>query len=72
MTVSAMRALMASSAALIDRGRYMTSLKQWRKARKLTQEQAAQALGISYRHFQKLEAGHCPLTDRTVLLMQLL
>lgn len=50
----------------------MTSLKQWRKARNLTQERAAQALGISYRHYQKLEAGHCPLTDRTLLLMGLI
>jgi transcriptional regulator with XRE-family HTH domain len=50
----------------------MTSLKQWRKARKLTQERAALALGLSYRHYQKLEAGHCPVTDRTVLLMELI
>jgi transcriptional regulator with XRE-family HTH domain len=39
---------------------------------RLTQEQAAQALGLSYRHYQKLEAGHCPLTDRTLLLMELI
>lgn len=48
------------------------NMKQWRKARNLTQERAAQALGLSYRHYQKLEAGHCPLTDRTVLLMELI
>jgi transcriptional regulator with XRE-family HTH domain len=48
------------------------NMKQWRIAKGLTQERAAQALGLSYRHYQKIEAGHCPLTDRTLLLMQLL
>jgi transcriptional regulator with XRE-family HTH domain len=50
----------------------MTSLKQWRKARNLTQEQAAQALSYSVRHYQKLEAGHCPLNERTIFLMGLI
>jgi transcriptional regulator with XRE-family HTH domain len=48
------------------------NMKQWRLAKGLTQEQAALALGLSYRHFQKLEAGHCPVTDRTILLMELI
>lgn len=32
-------------------------LRQWRKARQFTQEQAAEWLGISWRQYQRLEAG---------------
>jgi DNA-binding transcriptional regulator YiaG len=37
----------------------MTSqqVKAWRKAKGLTQEQAADWLGISWRQFQRLESG---------------
>lgn len=39
-----------------------TELKARRAAMRLTQEQAAQRLGIGLRHYQKLEAGHCAIT----------
>lgn len=48
------------------------NLKQWRKSRNLTQERAAQALGLSYRHFQRLEAGHSPLTETMEILIRVL
>lgn len=50
----------------------MNSVKTWRKAKGLTQEQAAQALGLSYRHFQKLEAGHSPITETIEILLRAL
>jgi len=50
----------------------MTSLKQWRKARNLTQERAADLLCISPRHLQKLEAGHRNLTPAMAKLMELI
>ena len=45
-------------------------LKQWRKARNLTQEQAAHALGIGPRHIQRIEAGTRRLTPTLERLMQ--
>lgn len=47
-------------------------IKQWRKAKGLTQERAAQALGLSYRHYQRLEAGHSPLTETMEILIRAL
>jgi transcriptional regulator with XRE-family HTH domain len=47
-------------------------MKKWRLAKGLTQEQAASALSYSVRHYQKLEAGHCPLNERTIFLMGLI
>jgi DNA-binding XRE family transcriptional regulator len=47
----------------------MIDLKQWRKERKLTQEKAAQALGLSYRHYQRLEAGHSPIRETLEILI---
>jgi len=49
-----------------------SDLKQWRKARALTQEQAAQALGISPRHMQRLEAGHRRITQTLERLLAIL
>ncbi len=37
-------------------------LKARRGAMRLTQSKAAERLGIGLRHYQKLEAGHAPLT----------
>lgn len=50
----------------------MTNLKAWRKAKNLTQEKAAQALGLSYRHYQRLEAGHSPLTETMQILVKVI
>lgn len=50
----------------------MTKIKQWRKARNITQERAAQALGLSYRHYQRLEAGHSPITETMEILLKVL
>lgn len=52
----------------------MNKLKAWRKAQgpKFTQERAAQKLGLSVRHFQKLEAGHAPLTETMKILLEAL
>ena len=47
-------------------------LKQWRKARNLTQEGAAYLLGITPRHWQRLEAGHRRITapiDRLLAIL---
>lgn len=35
-----------------------TQLKAWRNALDITQEQAADLIGVSWRHYQRLEAGH--------------
>jgi transcriptional regulator with XRE-family HTH domain len=50
----------------------MNNIKRWRLERRLTQEQAASALSYSVRHYQKLEAGHSPLNERTIFLMGLI
>jgi len=47
-------------------------LRQWRKARAITQEQAAYLLGISPRHVQRLEAGKSPLTPTLERLLSIL
>lgn len=47
----------------------MIDLKQWRKERNLTQEKAAQALGLSHRHYQRLEAGHSPIRETLEILI---
>jgi len=44
-------------------------IKAWRKARKITQEQAADILGVSPRQIQRLEAGTNRLTPTLVKLM---
>ena len=46
-------------------------LRQWRKARNITQEQAAELLAITARHYQRIEAGHRPVTPMIERLMQL-
>lgn len=51
------------------------NLKEWRKAQgngKLSQEAAARKLGVSYRHYQRLEAGHSPLTETMEILIRAL
>jgi len=50
----------------------MNSVKAFRKAKNLTQERAAQALGLSVRHYQKLEAGHAPITETMEILIRAL
>lgn len=47
------------------------NVKAWRKARALTQEQAATLLAICPRHFQRVEAGHRPLTPMLARLLEL-
>lgn len=47
----------------------MINLKAWRKAKNLTQEKAAQALGITHRHYQRLEAGHSPIRETLEILI---
>jgi transcriptional regulator with XRE-family HTH domain len=48
-------------------------VKAWRKARAgMTQEQAAQALGLSVRQYQRLEAGHSKLSGSVARLMELI
>ena len=37
-------------------------IKQWRVNRAMTQEQAAEWLGISWRQYQRIEAGHCKVS----------
>lgn len=50
----------------------MSALKEFRKARKLTQEQLADALGIGARHVQRLEAGTRRLTPTLERLLSML
>lgn len=51
----------------------MNKLKQWRQARApMTQEQLAEALGISPRHVQRLESGASPLTPTLERLLAIL
>lgn len=50
----------------------MINLKAWRKGKGLSQEKAAQALGVSHRHFQRLEAGHSPITETIEILVRVL
>jgi transcriptional regulator with XRE-family HTH domain len=47
-------------------------VKEWRKARKLTQEQAAYLLGIGPRHVQRIEAGTRRLTPTLERLLAIL
>jgi transcriptional regulator with XRE-family HTH domain len=50
----------------------MNALRQWRKERKLTQEQAADRLGIGPRHVQRIEAGTRRLTPTLARLLAIL
>ena len=43
-----------------------TNLRRLRESRGLTQEQTAEAIGIAWRHLQKLEAGEVNVTIRTL------
>ena len=47
-------------------------LRQWRKARNLTQEKAADMLGIGPRHIQRIEAGTRRLTPTLERLIGIL
>lgn len=47
------------------------NVKAWRKARALTQEQAATLLAICPRHYQRVEAGHRPVTPMLARLLEL-
>jgi transcriptional regulator with XRE-family HTH domain len=42
------------------------NVRRYRKERQLTQEAAAQAMGMATRHFQKLESGELNVTLRTL------
>ena len=52
----------------------MNKVKAWRKARAnpMTQEQLAEALGISPRHVQRLESGASPLTPTLERLLAII
>jgi transcriptional regulator with XRE-family HTH domain len=50
----------------------MNKVKAWRKARSLTQERAAELLAITPRHYQRLEAGHRPISPMIERIMQLI
>ena len=46
------------------------SIKQWRLNRAMTQEQAADWLGISWRQYQRIEAGHCKVSGPIARLIR--
>jgi transcriptional regulator with XRE-family HTH domain len=48
------------------------NVKAWRKARNLTQEKAASLLGLSWRQYQRLEAGHSKLSGSVARLIDIL
>lgn len=54
------------------KGMNKEQLKQCRALTGLTQEQAAESLGISLRHYQKLEAGHNGITETVAKLVGLI
>jgi len=50
----------------------MVDLMAWRKARGITQAQAAEALAITTRHYQRLETGKSPVNKRVAMLAKLI
>lgn len=50
----------------------MNNIKAWRKARNITQEQAATLLGLSWRQYQRVEAGKCNLSGSVARLLDVL
>lgn len=46
-------------------------VRVWRNSRKLTQERAAELLGVSYRQYQRIEAGHSKLSGSITRLLHL-
>lgn len=46
------------------------SLIAWRKAQGMTQEQAADWIGLSWRQYQRLEAGHSKVKAPIAKLIQ--
>lgn len=46
------------------------SIKAWRLDRAMTQEQAAEWLGISWRQYQRLEAGHSKISGPIARLIK--
>jgi transcriptional regulator with XRE-family HTH domain len=49
----------------------MIDLVAWRKARGLTQVQAAESLAITERHYRRLETGRAPINKRVAMLARL-
>lgn len=47
-----------------------SDLRLWRHAKGFTQEQAADWLGLSWRHYQRLEAGERPIMGQTRRLIE--
>ena len=45
-------------------------IKQWRVNRAMTQEQAADRLGISWRQFQRIESGQCKVSGPIARLIK--
>lgn len=45
-------------------------MKAWRKAKSLTQEQAADWLGISWRQYQRLESGDSKVSSPIAKLIK--
>ncbi len=48
----------------------MINLKAWRAFWGLTQARAADALGITERHYRRLENGKAPINRRIAMLLQ--
>jgi DNA-binding XRE family transcriptional regulator len=51
----------------------MNKVKAWRLSRApMTQEQAAEKLGLSWRQYQRIEAGQCAASGSVIRLMELM
>jgi transcriptional regulator with XRE-family HTH domain len=50
----------------------MNKVKAWRKQRNITQEQAAILLGVSWRQYQRIEAGHCGISGSIERLIEMI
>lgn len=48
------------------------NVKAWRKSRNMTQETAARELGLSWRQYQRVEAGHSKLSGSVARVMELM
>ena len=48
----------------------MLNLKEWRAHWGLTQTKAADSIGVTERHYRRLETGRAPINRRLALILQ--
>ena len=50
----------------------MIDLTSWRRAKGMTQAQAAECLAMTERHYRRLETGKSPINKRVAMLAKLI